>query len=43
MKRRKVSNLLGLAVLSALMHRPMHPYEMASALRGLGKDQDVEI
>jgi DNA-binding PadR family transcriptional regulator len=43
MKRRKVSNLLGLAVLSALMHRPMHPYEMASALRGLGKDQDMEI
>ena len=43
MKRRKVGNLLGLAVLSALVQRPMHPYEMASALRGVGKDRDMEI
>jgi DNA-binding PadR family transcriptional regulator len=42
-KRRKVSNLLALAVLSSLMQRPMHPYEIATALRSWGKDQDMEI
>lgn len=42
-RRRKVSNLLGLAVLSALVERPMHPYEMASVLRERGKDQDMKI
>ncbi|MCF0095078.1 PadR family transcriptional regulator [Micromonospora sp. MH99] len=42
-KRRKVGNLLALAVLSALVQRPMHPYEMASTLRARGKDQDMEI
>ncbi|HEY1570126.1 MAG TPA: PadR family transcriptional regulator [Pseudonocardiaceae bacterium] len=42
-KRRKVGNLLALAVLSALMERPMHPYEMASVLRERGKDQDMRI
>ncbi|MEV4545395.1 PadR family transcriptional regulator [Micromonospora echinaurantiaca] len=42
-KRRKVGNLLALAVLSALVQRPMHPYEIATALRAWGKDQDMEI
>jgi DNA-binding PadR family transcriptional regulator len=42
-KRRKVGNLLALAVLSALVQRPMHPYEMASVLRARGKDQDMPI
>ncbi|WP_460346993.1 PadR family transcriptional regulator [Actinoallomurus acanthiterrae] len=42
-KRRKVGNLLALAVLSAVTQRPMHPYEMASALRAWGKDQDMKI
>lgn len=42
-KRRKVGNLLALAVLSALVQRPMHPYEMASVLRDRGKDQDMPI
>ncbi|NRQ39747.1 PadR family transcriptional regulator [Nonomuraea sp. NN258] len=42
-KRRKVANLLALAVLSALAQRPMHPYEIATALRAWGKDQDMEI
>ncbi|HEX5117500.1 MAG TPA: PadR family transcriptional regulator [Pseudonocardiaceae bacterium] len=42
-KRRKVGNLLALAVLSALMERPMHPYEMASVLRERGKDRDMKI
>ncbi|WP_106247243.1 PadR family transcriptional regulator [Allonocardiopsis opalescens] len=42
-KRRKVGNLLALAVLSALVQRPMHPYEMASVLRSRGKDGDMAI
>ncbi|MGK5742289.1 PadR family transcriptional regulator [Micromonospora sp. URMC 103] len=42
-KQRKVGNLLALAVLSALTQRPMHPYEIATALRSWGKDQDMEI
>jgi len=42
-KRRKVSNMLALAVLSAVTMRPMHPYEMASVLREHGKDQDIKF
>ncbi|GAA4599608.1 PadR family transcriptional regulator [Planotetraspora phitsanulokensis] len=42
-RRRKVGNLLALAVLSAVMERPMHPYEMASVLRERGKDRDMNI
>jgi len=42
-RRRKVGNLLGLAVLSAVVERPMHPYEMASVLRERGKDRDMQI
>ncbi|MFC0506875.1 PadR family transcriptional regulator [Micromonospora costi] len=42
-KQRKVGNLLALAVLSALTQRPMHPYEIATALRSWGKEQDMEI
>src|SRR4051794_13819086 len=42
-KRRRVGNVMGLAILSALAFRPMHPYEMASTLRGWGKDRDLEI
>ncbi|GAA4570179.1 PadR family transcriptional regulator [Planotetraspora kaengkrachanensis] len=42
-KRRKVGNLLALAVLSAVMERPMHPYEMASVLRERGKERDMNI
>lgn len=43
MKRRKVGNLLALAVLSAVVQRPMHPYEVASVLRARGKDRDMQI
>ncbi|MFJ9784479.1 helix-turn-helix transcriptional regulator [Amycolatopsis sp. NPDC101161] len=43
MKRRKVGNLLGLAVLSAVVERPMHPYEMAAVLKQRGKDADLPI
>ncbi|GAA1263145.1 PadR family transcriptional regulator [Planotetraspora silvatica] len=42
-KRRKVGNLLALAVLSAVVERPMHPYEMATVLRERGKDRDMNI
>jgi DNA-binding PadR family transcriptional regulator len=42
-KRRKVGNLLALALLAAVAQRPMHPYEMAAALRGWGKDHDMDI
>jgi DNA-binding PadR family transcriptional regulator len=42
-KRRKVGNLLALAVLAALVQRPMHPYEMASLLRARGKGDDMPI
>jgi DNA-binding PadR family transcriptional regulator len=42
-KRRKVSNLLGLAVLSTVSARPMHPYEMAALMRARGKDRDMDI
>ncbi|MEU4826045.1 PadR family transcriptional regulator [Actinomadura citrea] len=42
-KRRKVSNLLGLAVLSTVSAKPMHPYEMASLMRARGKDRDMDI
>jgi DNA-binding PadR family transcriptional regulator len=42
-KRRKVGNMLGLAVLSAVLEAPMHPYEMAAVLRARGKDQDMPI
>jgi DNA-binding PadR family transcriptional regulator len=42
-KRRKVSNMLGLAVLSTVSARPMHPYEMASFMRERGKDRDMKI
>ena len=42
-KRRKVSNMLALSLLTLLMERPMYPYEMAAALRERGKDQAIKI
>jgi DNA-binding PadR family transcriptional regulator len=33
MAKRKISNLLALAVLSLLTERPMHPYEISSVMR----------
>lgn len=42
-RRRKVGNLLGLQLLAMLVERPMHPYEMATELRGRGKEQDLKI
>ena len=42
-KRRKVSNLLALSLLTLLTERPMYPYEMASMLRLRGKDNAIKI
>ncbi|MFF5294619.1 PadR family transcriptional regulator [Paractinoplanes globisporus] len=42
-KRRRVANLMALAVLSAVAFRQMHPYEMATTLRGWGKERDLQI
>jgi DNA-binding PadR family transcriptional regulator len=43
-KRRKVGNLLALALLALLVPgTPMHPYEMANLLRRTGKEQDMKI
>jgi len=43
MKRRKVANLMGLAVLGTVLTRPMHPYEIASVMRARGKDADLPV
>ncbi len=42
-EHRKVANLLALAVLSTVVQRPMHRYEMASIMRARGKDHDMLI
>ena len=42
-KRRKVSNLLALSLLSLLTQQPMYPYQIASVLRERGKDQAMKI
>jgi DNA-binding PadR family transcriptional regulator len=40
---RKVENPLGLAVLSLLLERPMHPYEMAATLRERAKEASIKL
>jgi DNA-binding PadR family transcriptional regulator len=42
-KRRKVGNLLALALLSLLAQAPMYPYEMAQTLKARGKDRSIKI
>jgi DNA-binding PadR family transcriptional regulator len=42
-KRRKVNNMLALAILSTVLFKPMHPYEMATVMRERGKDRDMDI
>lgn len=42
-KKRKVGNLLALAVLSVMTEKPMHRYEIAATLRARGKDRDMDI
>jgi len=40
---RAVRNLLALAVLSTVVQRPMHRYEMASIMRARGKELDMDF
>jgi DNA-binding PadR family transcriptional regulator len=42
-EKRKVANLMALAVLATVVQRPMHRYEMASLMRARGKDRDMGI
>ena len=42
-QKRKVANLMALAVLATVVQRPMHRYEMASVMRARGKDHDMDI
>lgn len=41
--KRKVDNLLALAVLATVVQRPMHRYEIASLIRAHGKDQQLDV
>lgn len=41
--KRKVSNLLALAVLSYLTQRAMHPYELSRTLRDNGDDRSIKF
>ncbi|GAA2611460.1 PadR family transcriptional regulator [Actinomadura fulvescens] len=41
--RRTSTSPLALAVLSTLVERPMHPYEIAQRLKHRGKDQSIKI
>jgi DNA-binding PadR family transcriptional regulator len=43
MSRRKITNMLALAVLGLLQERPMHPYEMAATLRARHKDSAFKV
>ncbi|MDX6324433.1 MAG: hypothetical protein QOK15_787 [Nocardioidaceae bacterium] len=43
MARRRVSNLLALAVLSCLSEKPMHPYEISTTLRSRGKELSIKL
>lgn len=42
-RRRRVGNLLGLAVLSYLTQRPMHPYEVGRTLRQHGDQRSIKF
>jgi DNA-binding PadR family transcriptional regulator len=43
MARRRVANPLALAVLCCLTERPMHPYEISTALRSRGKELSIKL
>ena len=42
-KKRKVRNLLALAVMSYLTQRPMHPYELGRTLRDHGDERSIKF
>ena len=41
--KRKVDNLMALAVLATVLQQPMHSYQIASLMRARGKDQDMDV
>jgi DNA-binding PadR family transcriptional regulator len=41
--KRRVSNLLALAVLSTVAERPAHPYEISTKLRTRGKESSIKL
>jgi DNA-binding PadR family transcriptional regulator len=41
--KRKISNPLALAVLSLLIEKPMHPYEMSSTMRERVKEESIKL
>jgi DNA-binding PadR family transcriptional regulator len=43
MTKRKVSNLLALAILSLLTERPMHPYEISAVMKYRGISQSIKL
>jgi DNA-binding PadR family transcriptional regulator len=43
MAKRRVPNLLALAVLACVSERPMHPYEISTTLRTRGKEQSIKL
>jgi DNA-binding PadR family transcriptional regulator len=43
MGKRRVPNLLALAVLACVTERPMHPYEISTTLRTRGKEQSIKL
>lgn len=43
MTKRKLSNLLALAVLSLLTERPMHPYEVSAVMRQRGLADSIKL
>jgi DNA-binding PadR family transcriptional regulator len=43
MAKRKISNPLALAVLSLLIEKPMHPYEMSSTMRERVKEESIKL
>lgn len=43
MAKRKISNPLALAVLSLLVEKPMHPYEMSSTMRERVKEASIKL
>lgn len=43
MTKRKVSNLLALAILSLLTERPMHPYEISAVMKYRGISNSIKL
>lgn len=42
-RKRRVDNLMALAVLATVFQQPMHRYAIAATMRARGKDQDMDV